>query len=90
MEKTVKNSGISVQKIKKGNHLRCGKMELTCLHSSPYYDWEDANDGSLTLEIRYENMSIFTTGDLGERGEEQLQLKGQNYDILKVGHHGTK
>ena len=90
LEEIVKKSGISVQKIKKGNQLRCGKMKLTCLHPAPNYDWEDANDSSLTLEIRYENLSLFTTGDLGERGEEQLQLKGQNYDILKVGHHGSK
>ncbi len=57
---------------------------------SSEYEWEDANDCSLVFDLSYENLSVLTTGDLGMHGEENMTFSRKGYDILKVGHHGSK
>ena len=48
------------------------------------------NDYSLTLDITYRDLRILTTGDLEQEGERAIgDLRG-GYDLLKVGHHGSK
>ena len=87
---TVSDKKIPVAAIHKGQQILSGKLQLRCLHPSSEYEWEDANDCSLVFDLTYENLSILTTGDLGMHGEENMTFPKKGYDVLKVGHHGSK
>lgn len=87
---TVSDKKIPVAAIHKGQQILSGKLQLRCLHPSSEYEWEDANDCSLVFDLSYENLSILTTGDLGAHGEENMTFPRKGYDVLKVGHHGSK
>ena len=87
---TVSDKKIPVAAIHKGQQILSGKLQLHCLHPSSEYEWEDANDCSLVFDLSYENLSILTTGDLGMHGEENMTFPRKGYDVLKVGHHGSK
>ena len=50
------------------------------------------NDLSIGVKVLIGNVSIFTSGDLEEKGEIAIIEKAllDSVDILKVGHHGSK
>lgn len=76
--------------MKKGDVLSCQALRIRCVHPTPDYEWESENDYSLTLDITYRDLRILTTGDLEQEGETAVgDLRG-GYDLLKVGHHGSK
>lgn len=87
---TVTAKKIPVASMRKGQQITSGNMQLRCLHPASEYEWEDANDCSLVFDLSYKNLSILTTGDLGVHGEENSTFPRKRYDILKVGHHGSK
>lgn len=76
--------------MKKGDSITMDDLSFCCVHPSSDYDWSSENDYSLTLEMTYKNLSILMTGDLEEAGESGLWLNSKKYDILKVGHHGSR
>lgn len=82
--------GTTVVTMKKGDYLTEGGLTISCLHPFPDYEWKSENDYSLTLQICYEDMRILSTGDLEESGESMLGELDGPYDLLKVGHHGSK
>jgi len=51
----------------------------------------DVNNASLVIKLRFKNVSVLLTGDVGKEAEEWMLRK--NYplrsDILKVPHHGS-
>ena len=61
---------------------------------------EDENKNSLFMKLNYMDASILITGDLDEKGEQQIinymKASGKNpkkhlkSTVLKVGHHGSK
>ncbi len=54
---------------------------------------EDENESSLVFHISYDDLTLLTTGDMGEEGEKVLCEKYGGVlqsDILKVGHHGSR
>ncbi|GAA3321649.1 hypothetical protein GCM10020331_038330 [Ectobacillus funiculus] len=59
---------------------------------SPFGEEEKENDQSVVLRARVGGLTWLFTGDLEERGEEQLITSYNNLsaDVLKVGHHGSK
>ena len=76
--------------MKRGDMLSYGALCIRSVHPTPDYDWESENDYSLTLDITYRDLRILTTGDLEQEGETAVgDLQGA-YDLLKVGHHGSK
>lgn len=79
-----------VYQMKKGDRFCEGELSLLCLHPFPEYEWKSANDYSLTLEITYRNIRILSVGDLEEDGEQVVGHVTGPYDLLKVGHHGSK
>lgn len=81
---------IAVHKMEKGDVFRNNALSFSCLHPARDYAWENENDYSLTLDISYPGLRILATGDLESTGEESLALPGIRYDVLKVGHHGSK
>lgn len=88
--RTFQECNLSISSMKKGDRFTSGELSVTCLHPFPDYEWKNENDYSLTLDISYRNVRILTTGDLEESGENEIERVGGNYDILKVGHHGSK
>ncbi len=79
-----------VYTMKKGDVYRENELFISCLHPSSDYEWKSENDYSLTLDLSYRKLQIFTTGDLEETGEDVLEIPRKEYDVLKVGHHGSK
>ncbi len=87
---TLERRNTKVYTMKKGDVYRKDELSFSCLHPTPDYEWESENDYSLTLDICYKDLKILATGDLEEAGESVLELTGKRYDVLKVGHHGSK
>lgn len=58
----------------------------------PVQDYEDSNNKSLVLRVRYGQISFLFTGDMEQRAEEDLLDAGIDVhaDVLKVGHHGSE
>ncbi len=79
-----------VYTMKKGDCFCLGELSLECLHPFPDYEWKSENDYSLTLDIAYRNIRILSVGDLEEEGEQTMERAKGPYDLLKVGHHGSK
>ena len=67
-------------------------LQLTCLQPSVKDEKLIGNAGSLVLDITYGAFSMLCTGDVEAEGEEMLvkKLRGKDYDVLKVAHHGSK
>lgn len=67
---------------------------LRCLY--PEYEntitEESSNENSVVLSLEYGNIKSLFTGDLGFKGEEELQNINclSEYQVLKVAHHGSR
>lgn len=48
------------------------------------------NDGSIAFLLKFEDKSIFMSGDLSKEFEQLFENKINDIDIFKVGHHGSK
>lgn len=81
---------IKINKMKRGDMLSPGALCIRCVHPAPEYEWESENDYSLTLDISYQDLRILATGDLEQQGERAVGDLPGGYDLLKVGHHGSK
>lgn len=77
-----------------GDQLKEPGLTFRCLHPQTDFYSEDANSGSLVMELTYDDFSMLFTGDLDETGEQALlnngRLSGMPYDVLKAGHHGSR
>jgi competence protein ComEC len=76
-----------------GDHLRMDDVDVAVLHPSPP-DWERQrvrNDDSIVVDLRWHDVSIVLTGDIGKAVEHQLipWLTPAPVRILKVPHHGS-
>ena len=96
-QKAEEGEDIKTEYIEAGDELKLGEVTLTCLHPAKGYRWEDANDYSTVLMLKYKKFTGIFTGDLGYHGESEmiaeLKLRGlelEDVDYLKVGHHGSK
>jgi competence protein ComEC len=51
----------------------------------------DLNNSSLVMKLRFKNVSVLLTGDIGKEAERRILKKGSplRADILKVPHHGS-
>ena len=51
----------------------------------------DLNNSSLVLKLRFKNVSVLLTGDIGKEAEERILRKDYliRSDILKIPHHGS-
>jgi len=68
-------------------------VEVTAWHPAPA-DWERQrvrNDDSLVLEVRWKDVSILLTGDIGRDIERDLvaSIPPSPLRVLKVPHHGS-
>jgi competence protein ComEC len=86
-----KKAGIHVIYLGKGERLVEDELVLSCFH--PYKDYipESRNDYSTVIGLSFEGLDMLLTGDIEAKGEKELcESLNQDYDILKVAHHGSK
>ncbi len=90
MVKSLKAKNLKMTVPKVGEEITIGKATLTFLapNSEKY---EDLNDYSIVVKLKYGNNSFIFMGDAqdiseGEMMKKQLDIQA---DILKVGHHGS-
>lgn len=82
--------------VQTGDMIKDDKMKLTCLHPTKEFESESLNAYSTVMSLEYGRFQALFTGDLEKDGEEVLLNKKeetrllQQYDLLKVGHHGSK
>jgi competence protein ComEC len=87
--------GVAWRQLQRGDVLELGGVEVRVLHPPPP-DWERQrvrNDDSLVIRIRYGDLELLLTGDIGRAVE--TQLGGERSDrrtlrVLKVAHHGSR
>ena len=86
--------GIPVTYLSRGMKLTSGEFELECLHPGNNADYEDPNEYSVVLELKYGNFSALLTGDLEGEGEKDMirYLGGKQLrlDLFKAAHHGSR
>ena len=92
LARTAQVSGVNVLVINEGESLQEGAFSITCLQPASNEKELSGNAGSMVLELQYGEFSMLCTGDVEGEGEEVLlkKLKGMDYDVLKVAHHGSK
>jgi competence protein ComEC len=79
--------------LQRGDRLDIGGVELR-VHHPPPPDWERQrvrNDDSLVIELRYRDVSMLLTGDIGRAVEHDFlaTVDLRPTVILKVAHHGS-
>ncbi len=79
--------------LQQGDRLDLGGVELR-VHHPPLPDWERQkvrNDDSLVIELRYGQVSMLLTGDIGREVEQALipTLDLLPIVVLKSPHHGS-
>ena len=92
LAKNARNVGVTVFAIEEGEGLQEGELTITCLQPAKEDSELIGNAGSMVLEVTYGQFSMLCTGDVEGEGEELLlgKIKGKDYDVLKVAHHGSK
>lgn len=93
-------TGTKVRIMERDTVFWSGKLSLRCLWPGDGEASANGNENSLVLHLQYGEFTMLFTGDLEKSGEElvterirKLQEKGElpvHYDLLKVGHHGSK
>ena len=87
-------SGAAVVQRLTGWATKASGAEIRVLHP-PAPDWERPrvrNDDSLVIEVRYGDVAILLTGDIGAEVERTLlpMLSTARSRVLKVAHHGSR
>ena len=77
----------------RGDHLRVDDVDVFARHPAPA-DWERQrvrNDDSLVLELRWRDVSVLLTGDIGKAVERDVARATQpaRLRVIKVPHHGS-
>ncbi len=82
---------IKLKYINRNEDLKKGQFYLHCINPDSTKETDDKNDNSIGLEVSYGKFSILLTGDMEESETDAMQyLTSDKYQILKVGHHGSK
>ncbi len=95
LEQLAGETGAVVSYMKKGDCITAGELTIRVLHPEEGEDYrEEPNAGSIVLSLHYGEFDALLTGDVQGDGEERLldvlKEEGQDYDYLKVAHHGSK
>ena len=85
--------GLMWRNVPAGEHLKVDGVDVAVLHPTPA-DWERQkvrNDDSIVLELRWADISVVLTGDIGKAVERTLlgRIDSAPVRIVKVPHHGS-
>lgn len=97
---TAKRNGVSVFTTERGKVWTEKELRLLCIWPVRTDNDYESNEGSMVLSLHYGEFDMLFTGDLERRGEEKVagwieqnrKKMGlpEKYEVLKVGHHGSK
>lgn len=97
---TASEKGVRVLVMEQGEALGEKELSLTCLWPQNGFAGENGNQASMVLSLSYKEFDMLFTGDLEKEGEQEFvrwlaeeQREGYllgGYEVLKVGHHGSK
>ena len=92
MAQTAMKAGVSIVMIESGKCIKEENLQIECIQPSPSDHHLGGNVGSLVLSVTFGEFSMLCTGDVEAKGEDVLmrRLKGQQFTVLKVAHHGSK
>lgn len=92
--------GTKINVMGQGQVLKEGDMQIRCLWPSTGEEGLDINQASIVLSLSYDSFDVLFTGDLEKGAEEKVaayietgqkeNLLPDRYEVLKVGHHGSK
>ena len=90
IENLAAQAGIPVRYISRGQRIRSGALTLDCLHPASGASYENANEYSTTLLLRYgdtsgksEDFTALLTGDLEGQGEADLLQYLEETNVLQ-------
>ena len=89
----LREKGVPVRSVSIGDKIYIGDSLIFSVLNPPHYRYfEEDNNNSIVIGLRYGNSSVILTGDLEAKGERYLidHHLLSHYDILKVAHHGSK
>ncbi len=86
-------SGARWANVYRGDRLTIDGVEVTARHPEPA-DWERQrvrNDDSLVLDLRWRDVSVLLTGDIGKavEGDVAAATPPARLRVIKVPHHGS-
>jgi competence protein ComEC len=84
-------AGLRWANVYTGDHVDRDGVSVRALHPDRA-DWERQkvrNDDSLVLDIRWRDVSVLMTGDIGRAVERTIAVAPSRIRILKVPHHGS-
>ncbi|MGH9142199.1 MAG: DNA internalization-related competence protein ComEC/Rec2, partial [Vicinamibacterales bacterium] len=86
-------SGARWANVYRGDRLTVDGVEVVARHPAPA-DWERQkvrNDDSLVLELRWRDVSILLTGDIGKAVEHDVAMASgpARLRVIKIPHHGS-
>ncbi len=86
-------AAVGITWVHKGMVLKDGDLSFDILYPYKNCPTDNANDGSLVMDIGYKGFHMLTTGDVEEGGEGYVTgaYKEPEYDyaVIKVPHHGS-
>lgn len=95
-----KSAGTNLHIMAQGQILQEGEMTIKCLWPALDVDGMEENQASMVLSLTYRSFDMLFTGDLEKEAEEKVteyiedgqkkQFLPDKYEVLKVGHHGSK
>ena len=85
--------GAHWRNVYQGDRLSVDGVDIEAVHPSPA-DWERQkvrNDDSIVLDVRWRDLSVLLTGDIGSQVERTLgeETRPAPLRVLKVPHHGS-
>lgn len=90
----VLSSNLAYHEPVRGEDYIVGDLHVEILHPAGSLADSDAslNDGSMTMRVRHDGVSILLTGDIEQETEAEILASGVDLkaDILKVAHHGSR
>lgn len=89
-QKAARSQGKTIRQPEVGEVFQLGSATITVI-GPVKSGYEDLNDTSLVLMVRYGDTRFLFTGDMEQLAETDLLNSGADVkaDVLKVGHHGS-